>query len=391
MTSAFAVLCLFVLSVFVSQSGISIFGPLATVLLAAGWFRNRNDAPKIPLPVLIGIGLVISSLAISVFVSSDKDDAVGELTQQWGLLMLLGLSLAPLGRKRRLALLVIFLIAGIAASAFGIFQRVGLNYRAHGFTNPNHFAGMIGLAFIASACMAMHASIKNKLWWTGLVIFTALVEFVTVIFTMARGVWLASLLALCFIATVVLPPKRLFFIAAAAIVAASSVFVLSPEMRFRAVTIKNYAIGIASGNTTFGDRLYDWQGGFMMFQESPVLGAGTGDFREEIDRYVSEEKLPDFDKPTRVQAHNLFVQTIATQGAFGLAALTVLLLSLVAWGAGFMKDGKVIEGSIIAASTLFIIFWGFSESSLSISKVQAAFCFVVGIAGGWALDSGPEG
>ena len=74
------------------------------------------------------------------------------------------------------------------------------------------------------------------------------------------------------------------------------------------------------------ERLAHWIAGYRMWESSPWLGIGAGNYGAVYGQY----RLPLWEEPLG-HAHNLYLNTLAETGLIGLAALIILWASLALW------------------------------------------------------------
>ena len=91
------------------------------------------------------------------------------------------------------------------------------------------------------------------------------------------------------------------------------------------------AVGYPSGRNlslpnSIASRAVLFKAALGMAADAPVLGVGTGTFMEESRHYGAEALAPFvYDRRTRDNAHNYFLQTLAEQGIVGLLALVAIV------------------------------------------------------------------
>ncbi len=385
---------LLVVSIFFTQSGLSAFAPL-TLLLLLIWRYRVGYEPSMGLPVMLkwAAAAFAASLVLSVLVSANRLDALHWLKKVQYMLLLWLLATCPLGTKSRRRILFVFFGSSIVAGLFGLYQ-VGVlhEWRAHGFTHPVHYGGILGVASITSLLvMLAPADVFRHTRWSR--VFTAIafaVSLAGLVATQTRGVWIGFLAG----GIVVLPLlswRKALMVCVAIIIAVSLLFGVSTTFRTRVNSIVISVKNLDKGD--FRVRLPVWRAALHMFWESPVYGTGTGDWDEDI----AELSKQDFAGTKRFeggqalfQAHNLYLHWLATQGLVGILALLALLVALVDWAVRLMRGGRHLGGYLILYCTVLIMVWGITEANLLSSKIVAAFTLAIGLVTGFRDEAEAE-
>jgi O-antigen ligase len=99
-------------------------------------------------------------------------------------------------------------------------------------------------------------------------------------------------------------------------------------------------------NTSSGIRLMLWQQAWQAFQEKPLLGLGSGRFSAYLAERVEQKQAPAY-LAQFGHAHNQYLETLANNGALGLAAL---LLSMLGSAYLFMRRAIERQGAARAAA-----------------------------------------
>lgn len=119
-------------------------------------------------------------------------------------------------------------------------------------------------------------------------------------------------------------------------------------------------------NTSVGLRLVYWTTSFHLFANHPLVGVGSGDFRDQYARIKPKrwESTPDSFNP-----HNQYLMTAATTGLLGLS-----LLSLVFWCAiKYQADKRTL--ALLVGFAVVCLF----ESYLWRSNTALAFAVLIAI------------
>jgi O-antigen ligase len=132
-----------------------------------------------------------------------------------------------------------------------------------------------------------------------------------------------------------------------------------------------------------GTRIELWKGALLIFNESPLLGVGTGNFVPSINRLVQAKRLKEI--PNVVHAHNIFLQALATRGILGFIILAMFFIALMKWGMSETKSHGGIGGYIIMFCTILTMVGGLTEDNLGTTKYFAAYFFTIGLIGPFGL------
>lgn len=376
----------FSVSLFFSQTGISVFGPLSLVLLVILRLRESRTPihpalkrKTVPLFVVVAVSLFTLDVLFGAFLSENRLRGFNELKKYWNVLLCGMLYTCSLTDGRRRIVAAVFFSAAGAAGAVGMSQFILHSTRAHGFAHPIHFATVLSFACAAALMMLF---IKNDAFrgkgWSVFLLATATATFGGMLLSQTRGVWIAFSLSIV-IALSLHSLKKAAILAAVLAMLLSLTFAFSVTLSERASSIyTSYFSENEQGST--GNRVELWKGAVMIFKESPVFGTGTGDFTIDIERLISEGRIRNAE--VRSHAHSIYFQWLSTQGLAGLVLLVLLFLSLIWWGLQGIRQGDV-GGYIIVLATLIIAIGGLTENNIGISKIFSAYCVTVGLIGGF--------
>jgi O-antigen ligase len=389
-------LALLSISLFFSQSGISIFGPLSLLLLII-WRYVFKYKPAKHLPGYLV--LVVMVFMLNVFLGGIMSDnhakGLSELKKYWNVFLcalLFTCAMSDINRKR---LIIVFFFAASMAGLVGIFQNFGIffekweGWRAHGFMHPIHYAGILAFACATSLMLLLipnniFFSFKTRLF----LVVSALLSFAGILFSQTRGVWLA-LFASCLIVFFIYNYKKAVVGLVLMTLLSVSIFASSDTLKQRAQSIVNSARNFYSEDKSImkPERYDIWKGALLIFKDSPVFGTGTGDFEDDMNRLIDEEKIRGGIK--RQHAHSIYFQWLSTQGMVGLISLLLLLASLTHWGMGEIKRGST-GGYVIILAVFLMATGGLTENNIGISKYFSAWCFTMGLFGGGSLSMSRE-
>jgi len=314
-----------------SISGMQIGVGALAALAAAGIGRSWNVVRRTPLDGVLGLFfgvLVLSTLAEGHVL---KAEGWG---RYWVVLTYFVVFwwLRDRDHARRLALWVV--VAGGVAGAYGILQHfTGVDwYRAllgQATRAQPRIAGAAGFAvvgFFRNYLTYAHAMIF-PLAWAGafavagsvLAAVAAVLLAFAVIFSTARGVWLAGIAGGALLAG--LSGRRGVLLLAAASVVAVVAVAWSPGLREQAAPIFT-----ASAENTA--RIAIWRANLDIIHDHPLLGLGFGRYKGLALPYY--DRHPEADR--RSHAHSNVLQIAAEAGLIGLAAFCVVFAVILRRG-----------------------------------------------------------
>ncbi|MCK4911322.1 MAG: O-antigen ligase family protein [Thermodesulfovibrionales bacterium] len=374
---------LFAISTLTSQTGISFFGGMSLlVLLVWRYYLGYKPVLEIPSHIKWAAALFTLSLFISIFVSTDHSYAWSVFKRVWYILFVGLLATCPLGSGKRRVLAMVFMGTAAIAGFTGAIQLFAFGARAHGFTHPVHFGGMMAvgaatalvLLFVPNETVPSSGRIRNFFWASGALSALGMLS------SMTRSVLAAFVVASVIVLVSINWRKGLMLILALVIMFAFS-FAGSETVRYRTGLFVKSVSNPAKSDLS--DRLKVWDGAILIFKKSPLLGTGTGDWHADIRKLTKTKKIERTkNKAARVQAHNLYLHWLATQGAVGIMALLLFLGSMVLWGLRMVRTGHRAGGHLLLFGTIVIMVWGMTEANLLISKFLAALSFAVGVTAG---------
>lgn len=335
--------------------------------------RRRLEGSHLLIPYVAFVGIVGASM---VWASSIT--AAGAEFGRWmiGLVAFIVFThfLVTASRRRILAFVGIMALGGVFQATYGVTQsvlalgpesfRVGTQgSRAFGtFGHPNSYAGYLEMvffpAFWLAVWMAMQvpatlrtyiaarrngtvASNRQRLDLAIAVALplafggAALITLSGVVASYSRGAWLGilagglvtgllfsrwarwgALLAAPLVGILILGGGPAIVPDSVAERAASGIADLRP---FDAASVT-----ITDDNFAAAERMAHWQAGMRMFADHPVTGVGAAHFNIEYRDYFVREEF----RFSRGHAHNFYIHVLAELGLAGIAAYTVLIVSL---------------------------------------------------------------
>jgi len=214
---------------------------------------------------------------------------------------------------------------GLAESqVMNIVNRVE-GYRIMGtFLDPNFFAQIMVVIIPLALNRLLY---EEKLFHKFLAIWSLAASFLTVIFTFSRGGFLALILVLGFIVLWRKPP--LVAVLSGLLILLLLIPFLPPSYFERIQTILDYLPFRGSdirGEVSFRGRLSEYEVGWQMFTENPILGIGYENFPAYYLDYSTKLGLDP--RRTERSAHSLYLEILAEQGLVGMFFFGLILYSV---------------------------------------------------------------
>jgi O-antigen ligase len=159
--------------------------------------------------------------------------------------------------------------------------------------------------------------------------------------------------------------------------------VLMPEVRIRIfavwVDLQSYMYG-SNPHTSTGLRFQMWEAGIQMWIEHPWIGTGLGDYSVHL-RQMMETGRSLINEHFG-EAHNLYIEFLATTGAIG-ASLCVSFLFIQPLRIALKirtlnKDGLVASVFVILTVSAFMIF-GLTQNWLGRSSIASSYVIFVAV------------
>ena len=329
--------------------------------------------------------VMLAAAALGVAIAPSQSAAAGDffvLAGSVAVFLLIALLIDD-WKQLRVVLATIVLV-GLAISLHALWQyqtghlsRVGfisesgaVEYRvASTFSHPNHLAGF--LVIMVPVGIALYRLSRGHGTRIACAALVALATLATVI-TYSRGALLASIA----LAVVYTRTRRAWPIAA---VACALVVLLAPA------TLRDRVAGIGdTSSPEIASRLDLWEAAGEIFEEHPVAGVGLDGFSG---AYVDLERsarfhLSVYGRP--VNAHNMYLNTLAEQGLVGVVALAVLLFALFRLafllGRSATERGHVIGRMLLAVAVVLVVHNFFDVTFLEDQTTSVLAWAVFGVA-----------
>ncbi|HEX7192172.1 MAG TPA: O-antigen ligase family protein, partial [Thermoanaerobaculia bacterium] len=296
------------------------------------------------------------------------------------IMMVLGAALMSTWQRVRVAAATLAIVAGLLAAVSvaqiathstnelgGLVQiQAGNLYadvtepRAAGPVSDPNFYGQILLMVLPIAAFLAVTS-RRRLVFASI----ALVIFAGVLVTYSRGAML-SVLAMCLVVPFVTKVKRGFILKAT--LAAALLLVVAPvtvTRRFHTVTdIVAETRGDQpeeARDASVDKRKLLLGVGLRMFEDSPILGVGAGNFGKHYARYANEigSSAPQYDDPgDRQYPHSLYLELASENGVVGLAtfaaAMAIAFASLIRLRRNLLATSIAVALAGYLVSSMFL-------------------------------------
>ena len=344
------------------------------LLVAWGVYLARSVAQRslklrVP-PLVLPFVIFILAAAVSLTMAQSLTDSVSELTKWIEMLAAYWLVAQFFDATRARRLLLVMFLAGASQALWGAYQFYfragpegfllfgGANLRAYGtFEQPNPYAGYLGLIiplafgtllgmlmWLFAARGKMVSFARRLVFQEWLLLFAAGASFAVMMaalfFSYSRGAWIGVAAALGVTALLALVRSKRAAIAAMGLLLIVLVVVGLGEFNpvpdvisQRFANVGDYfgfedVRGVRANDDNYAlvERRAHWQAALSMFEASPWLGVGFGNYAAAYSRF----SLPKWDDALW-HAHNYYLNVLAEAGVVGLTAFLFL------WGAMFWQ------------------------------------------------------
>ena len=297
-------------------------------VLVAVIIRQKLTEGTVSFPrdhITLSLMAFLAVMCISIFSSYEKSFTIDECIGFIKLLIFYYLIISVVDSKRKFVAFMtvfLFLIAYIAFDAFksyisgGFITRMGVD-RMYGSTSaggdPNTLAATLGATIplvVASAFYFRHIVAKVCLWMLAL----GMAYLITI--TASRS-GLLAFMGVVFGGFIYARHKVVLFIAAIILIA--GVWSVMPDQyRQRYMTLSD----MEDINQTSSGRIDIWEAGLRMIAARPILGVGAGAFS-------AAAGSGEYGYSSYMQAHNLYIQLMATTGIIGFVVWFMFIYYLV--------------------------------------------------------------
>ena len=326
-----------VISVLVPSGGSGIYTFLALPALIFGWsgWKQLNYVEKQWALSLIALFIIAT---LSLLYSEDLKNGIGKLERYFRLMTipLIYLMVRRLNIETGKLFLVGVAIASVLLALQAYYQTHQLNMsRAYGLYYPISF-GDIAVLTSSILTAAVLTVIYNR--WLKLItiicIFSALYAAVA---SGTRGAWILIPVYIALFGWLYRSKLSKAQWIKAIIILLVTILMLSLW------TPRKLELGIARAYTNVvafiddpktqssaGARLNMWRNSMIIWSKSPAVGTGIGDFQLDSERLILTKESLSIEVGKYSHAHNIYFDTLATLGLFGLIVL-VIALFIIPW------------------------------------------------------------
>jgi O-antigen ligase len=317
------------------QAAVAALGGLTAASLVAGWRVVRRT------PLDVVILAFFGTLALSTLASGRPLEA-GGWSRPWVALAYFAVYWWLRDRVHAVRFVRVLVAAAALTAVYGIVQHyTGADwYRsltgreiqvrlrepgASGFAVVGFFANYLTFAHTMLFPLGWAVAMALRGAWLGIVAAPLLV--IAIVFSTARGVWLAlavvagALALLGVRAGAMVRPRHAGLMLGGLLVAGAAAFASAPELRAHATNM----FATVGPNRA---RLAIYRANLDIVREHPVLGLGFGRYREAAKPFYAAH--PEADR--RSHAHNNYLQIAAEAGLAGLAAFCLLYAAALRLG-----------------------------------------------------------
>ncbi|MCZ6767605.1 MAG: O-antigen ligase family protein [bacterium] len=354
-------------------------------------YRSMLNDPMLWPAVLLTLSALPSAL-----LSNNLDRAMSDWRAHWQLLIYFLVAYNLIGnRLQNILFWTLFTSTALACSVsvtqsmggidLGVIHIAG-RFRPGGTLYTMTFAGILYQIICVVSGVAMKETRVNRMLLVlvgGIALFTT-----ALVITQTRGAALALLAGLI---TIILIVRRrvVFFLAGGVTVLVVVITLVTPTLRDRAAHTLTYRPGTTGGDHSvqaIGTRFALWDTAWQLFLAHPILGVGMGDYTEEADRILEGRSVQ-----TTVDAHNIYLQVLATRGLVGFIPFVIFWIALIKMLFRIRRclaPRKTFEryftsGAI--AATVAVLVGALTENNIDDSEVFIAFMFLIGFARSFAV------
>lgn len=284
-------------------------------------------------------------------------------------------AIASIYRNDQTKILIRAFLAGLTLTAIAaILQKMGIipmpNGFAAGYMSHIIFSlmlvyGMLLLSFYSSR-------VKHKREKVG-ILFLMLIYLVCLSVNIGRIGYLAFVVLSPWMLYNILGQKHTIKIAAA-VLAGIAILSFSPTVQDRTMKAVNEVklyYNNGSKVTSVGLRLHMWNGAVKIFLQNPIIGVGTGGYKQAMKKYRDDPKLPDFAHP-----HNSFLHMAVSYGIVGLLSLIWLLTVFIKKG---WQSRNTIEGFSMLSYGVVLIIGSMTDTQILSVATGIMFALLTGL------------
>lgn len=345
-------------------------------VLALLWHRpSFAILRRPPMPLIAGaFGAVLGAIALSAAFALDKEPVLREFAKwlEYGILFVTVAVAFDNDADDRpiwaslIGIAILESVYGIAQLFVGapsgvIVQHHILPRIAGSLEGPNQFAGWLNLIFpVLFARMLLHRS-------ASLVVAVALSGAATAL-TLSRSGIVAAFVAITIVVAMSRPPKSIGLRLAGGgavvlIVLIGAALMVGFEWHF-------FSLAEVPGPNHLGTRAILWSSAVELWQRSPILGIGAGNFQLDLGLVGH----PD----VRTHANSVYLQFLAETGVVGFAALLWLIYATIAPFVRRYSRRALVIG--FAAANIAIVLHQIFDYLWFFPKVGGVWALLLGVA-----------
>lgn len=321
--------------------------------------------------------------AISLVDALDIAEGIRRLEKLLSLLAAVPIYL--LLRRRHLNLIRPFFLGATAAGpamaliAYYYVHQQGL-HRADGFYSSIVFGQTSMLISMLLLC-GLYVG-RCSMWYRYMGSFSLVCALYAALLSGTRGAWAVLPVVALFLSARYFSWRRIILMVSILFFFVGAMMINDPS-RSRMARIDNHLIAFLMDqkvNTSVGARLELWTLAVEMWKEQPLLGVGIGNFKYQLQQYADEKRTQL--RRNYTHAHNIFFDTLASSGSFGLVGMITALFVMPSWFflrllAGSVKDSTdfpAVSGLVVLLC--FFVF-GMTEGWLIHSAMVTQFTFAL--------------
>lgn len=212
-------------------------------------------------------------------------------------------------------------------------------YKGQGFGLLQHIT--LGLLLVAGLLFLAYFYREANSGWIRFVLLLGMVLLVwNLVIGASRAGYLGFLLALPWMLNIMFNRRQILMILLIGVFAISGM-VLSPVVNSRLIEIRHDVEKYHQGNglTSVGLRLHMWKGALKIWKEHPLLGVGTGGYRETYKKIADDPAYAIYSHP-----HNSVLYLAVSYGLVGLIIFAWLMTVVTrrAWLARATTEGFIM-------------------------------------------------
>ncbi|WP_202906828.1 O-antigen ligase family protein [Abyssisolibacter fermentans] len=337
--------------------------------------KTRITKSPIDIPVLVFMAIAI----ISTLLSSNTMGSIRDLSIHLVAISFMFTMINSINNKQELNIIVtVFVFAGVLVSLYGLYQfQAGVQLDkawVDTVNNPDvviRVYSVFGNPNILAEYLIMILPFSLALFWSSkrlikkiIFLCTTLILIVALVLTSSRGGWVGFAFGL--IVFILLVDKR--WLLGAIPIGVVSIFIMPASIINRIISIANL------NDSSIVTRLKIYSITLDIIKDNWLLGVGFGylPFKNTFTIYIRTMNV--------FHAHNMYLETVAEMGIFGLIALLLLIFVVFKYAIISIRKTKgylsVMSAGAIAAFAS-IICHGLFDSILYIPKIIITFWILI--------------